>query len=362
MGAGISPFGVANYSMMTQLVADSAATREQMDQLTQQAATGEVSQTYAGLGAGAPISLDLNPEIAEINVWQGNINAAQGSMQVTQTALSEVSGIASNFSAELNTLNATDSQAVDTVAASAQQALVQVANLLDSTDGQTYVFAGQDSTNAPVPNPDQILSSGFYTGINSAVAGLATNGATAVTASILAVGSSNAPGTSPFSPALSEPPAALAGQQPTIQVGASQFVAVGVLASTNGFVASTGSVTTGSYMRDVMVGLAAIGSLSSADLNASGFQSLVQNIQSMLQGAVTALNQDAGVLGNQQSALNNAASTLSDTADALKTQVGGVQNVDMASTASQLSLVQTELQASYQVIASMGSLSLVNYL
>ncbi len=362
MSASVSGVDTSNYSVIAQLSANAAAVRAELDRLTEQSSTGLVSETYAGLGASASVSLDLNPEIAEMNTWQSNINEAQGSMQVTQTAMSEISSIASNFAAELNTINGTDTSSVATIAASARQALAEVANLLDSADGTTYVFSGQDSANPPVPNPDDILSSGFYSAINTAVSGLASNGVSATEASILASGSSNAAGTSPFSAALSQPAATLQAGLPSVQVGANQFVTTGLLASANTYVASTGSYTTGSYMRDVLTGLATIASLSSGQAGDSGFQTLLTDTGSMLQGAVTAMNQDAGVLGNQQTALTDAATNLSDTVGSLTTQVGSVQDVDMASTAATLSLVQTQLQASYQVIANLGSLSLVNYL
>jgi flagellar hook-associated protein 3 FlgL len=362
MSGSVSGLDTSNYSVIAQLSADSAAIRQKLDTLTEQSASGLVSQTYAGLGASASVSLDLNPEISQMSTWQSNINAVQGNMSVTQTAVSEISSIASNFASQLNTLNSTDSTAVSTLASSAQQALVEVANLLDSTAGSTYVFAGEDSANPPVPNADGILSSGFYTEINSAVAALGTNGAAATEASVIATGSSNAAGTSPFSAALSQSAATLQASLPSVQVGSNQFVTTGLLASANTYVASTGSNTTGSYMRDVLTGLATIASLSSSQVSDSGFEALVTNTESMLQGAVTTMNQDAGVLGNQQTALTDQATSLSDTASALATQVGAVQDVNMSSTATELSLVQTQLQASYQVIANMDGLSLVSYL
>lgn len=362
MSSSISGIDASNYSVLSELAANAAAIREQMTQLTKQASSGLVSQTYAGLGSAASVSLDLNPEISQMNTWQSNINAVQGQMQVTQTAVSQLSSIASNFAAQLNTIGTADPTAVTSVAAAAQQALVQVANLLNTTDGTDYVFAGQDSANPPVPDADQILSSGFYAQINAAVSGLATNGAAATEASVLAVGSSNAAGTSPFSAALSQPAATLQAELPTVQVGQGQFVSVGLLASANSYVASSGANTTGSYMRDLMTSLAVIGSLRTSQVDSPDFQTLVGDTQATLQGVVTAMNQDAGVLGDESSELTSTASTLSDTVNALTTQVGAVQNVDMASTASELTLVQTQLQASYQVIANMGSLSLVNYL
>ncbi|MGH7066984.1 MAG: flagellin [Acetobacteraceae bacterium] len=362
MSASLPGITGSNYSQLSELVANATELRQQLATLTEQASSGLVAETYAGLGSGASVSLDLNPEISQMNTWQNNINAAQGQMQVTQTAVSQLSAIASNFASQLNTIGTADPTAVTNVAAAAQQALVQVANLLNTTDGTTYVFAGADSANPPVPNADQILSSGFATQISAAVSGLATNGAAVTEASVLATGSSNAAGTSPFSAALSQPAATLQAELPSVQVGQGQFVTIGLLASANSYVPSSGTNTTGSYTRDLMTSLAVIGSLSTSQVSSPDFQTLVGDTQATLQGVVTAMNQDAGVLGNQSSALTSTASTLSDTVNALTTQVGAVQDVDMATTATRLTGVQTELQASYQLIANLGSLSLVNYL
>jgi flagellin-like hook-associated protein FlgL len=47
---------------------------------------------------------------------------------------------------------------------------------------------------------------------------------------------------------------------------------------------------------------------------------------------------------------------------ALTTQVSNVENVDAAATATALTQAQQQLQISYKLIASMQSLSLVNYI
>ena len=98
---------------------------------------------------------------------------------------------------------------VDTIAASARDALSQVAGLLDTQDAGVYVFAGQDTGNPPVPNPNNILTLGFYTQINSSVSafnGVAPNGAARSQTLPLRCATSNAAGTSPFSIYLSQPP------------------------------------------------------------------------------------------------------------------------------------------------------------
>jgi flagellar hook-associated protein 3 FlgL len=361
-----------DYGMMSSLVANAASVKQKLNQLTNQVSTGLVGNTYAGLGSGAPVSLDLRPQIASMQTWQNNVDAATGRMSVAQTALTAIQSIASNFYAQLNNVQGVNSSEIDSVAANARDALGQVADLLDTQDGGVYVFAGQDTGNPPVPDPDNILTSGYYTQISTAVAGLAVNGAAATANATYAVATSNAPDDSPFSTFLSQPAATVRAALPVVQVGQNQTETVGLPASANGMIpdSSLGTptiaggppISTGSYMRDVLRALATIGSLSSSQAGTAGFTDLMQDTRISLSGAVTAMAQDTGVLGNVQSSLTATQTQLSDTQTALTGQVSPAEDVDMAATMSQLSLVQTQMQASYQLIATLNGLSLAKFL
>ncbi len=201
---------------------------------------------------------------------------------------------------------------------------------------------------------------------------LAANGAATTANLTFGVAASNAPATSPFSTWLSQPYATVQASLPTVQVGQTQTEAIGIPASANGLIPTSppGPTTlaggppasTGSYMRDVLRALATIGSLSSGQANVTGFQDLVQDTRISLTGAVSAMNQDIGVLGNVQSSITQTQSQLSDTQTVLTAQASSAEDVDMASTLSQISLVQTQMQASYQLIAGESALSLVKFL
>ena len=232
--------------------------------------------------------------------------------------------------------------------------------LLNSQFGGAYVFAGQDSGNPPVPNPDRILSTGFFTQIETAVAGLAANGAAATTAATLAAAASNAPGTSPFSDFMSRGPGTAA--PPSVSLGDGGTRPVGLLASENTNAISSGSSTTGSYMRDLMRALATVGSLTSAQAGDPNFATLISDTQVSVGGAISAMATDVGILGERQAALTATQTTLEDTELALTAQLSPAENVDMASTLSELTQTQTRLQASYQLISSANAMSLVKFL
>ena len=361
MSGGITPLGPlppSSYGTLGELVAASNTVQTQLDTLAQQASSGNVSSTYAGLGANALASLNLNAEIAQNNTYVSNITAANTNIGVTQTVMNQLSSIASNISSQLDNITP---GSVDTLAAQAQSDLVQVASLLDTQNGTNYVFAGQDATNPPVPDPTNILNSGFFTQINTAVGQLATNGAATTIATTLGIASSNAAGTSPFSPALSQAASALQGFQPSVATGPGESTTAGLLASANTFVTSSGAYTTGSYMRDLMHGLAVIGSLSNAQQNLPAFSTLLGDVQTSLSDAGSTMANEEGALGATQDSLSATSTTLGDVNTALQTQVSSIQDVNMARTLSNLSMVQTQMQASFKLIASMQNMSLVSY-
>jgi flagellar hook-associated protein 3 FlgL len=343
-------------------VANAAAVAQRLSALTRQVSDGHIADTYAGLGTGIVTALVTGPAIAQQQAWQGNVAAATGTMQVAQTALTQISAIASQFYAQTDNLNGLNLSEIDSVAASARDALTQVAGLLNNTNGSTFVFAGQDNQNPPIPGANAFLSSGYFQQIQAAVGALASAGGPATILATMLIGQSNAPGTSPFAAALSQPAAALANARPVVIGEGGQVVPVGIVASANADIASGGSSTTGSYMRDVLRSLATLGSLSSSQVSASGFSQVVADTRASLGGAITALNADAGVMGNRQAQLQAASQASAATITALQAQLSGAQDVDMASTLSKLTQTQTQLQSSYQLIADSQSLSLVKYL
>ena len=361
IAAGFSQPATSGYGPRGSVIAQAGLVRDKLDMLTRQSASGQVAATYGGLGNGAAISLSLRPEITRIAAWQSNIDAVQGRMEVAQASLEQIGAIASDFRARTADLNGLSATMVDSVAAAAREALRSVAGLLNARHGDRYVFAGQDGANAPVPQAESILSSGFFTDISAAVAGLG-GGAAAVIASTMTTASSNTAGISPFSDALSQPAASLEVLNDVVPVGDGVAVQVGILASANDEAVSAGSSTTGSHIRDILRALATLGSLSGDQMADPAFAEVVADTRTSLEGAISALAVDAGVLGNRQAALAETRTRLGETATVLQGQVANVEDVDMADVLSRLSLTQTQLQASYQLLAGLQSLSLTKFL
>ena len=347
---------VTDFGTLDQAISASALIKQNVAQLTAETSSGYVSTDFAGLGSGAGPTLDLAQQIAAGAVLQNNADSAGMIQQTAQTALGQIETIASNLASQATVLETTTGSA-PTLAASAQDAMRQVAQLLDTQVGDVYVFAGQDSASPPVPDPGAIASSSFAQAIQQAVSGLVVNGASATSAAALAIASPG--GTSPFSPSIEA-----AGAQGEVDLGDGVRVALAPLANTNSNATSTGVAitSTGSYTRDIFLGLASLASLGSANTGDASFLPFVQGIVTTLQGAVSAANTDIGALGDRQDQVSSAKAELASVATALQTQLSGVQEPDLTQVATQLSAAQTQLQASYQVIAGLSQLSLAKYI
>ncbi len=174
--------------------------------------------------------------MANLRTWQNNVDAGTGRMAVTQTAMTNIQSIAANFYAQLNNMDGVNASAVDSIAASARDALSQVASQLDTQNGGVYVFAGQDTANPPVPDPDNIAdgtANTFFGQIKSDVGRLGNpDSAATVAQNTLADAVFGSPA-SPFSTYLSatDPPAL-----PTVQVGQNSAETIGLPASHNGLI------------------------------------------------------------------------------------------------------------------------------
>ena len=331
------------------LARDSAAVRQRMDVLIQQAATGRTAETYAGLGARATISIDLRPGLERINTYANNISQADTRLGITGTALQQLSNIASSFAAQTINMSAQTSTAVNSIAVQAGMALQQVQTLLNSEVGGHYLFAGQDSANQPVPDPQ---FQAFVAAVKTPVAALSATNAAATTAATLTA----ANGASITS-------VTLGTARVRVQLGDGADLPSGVLAGQNAYAVQTASSSTGSYVKDLVRSLATLAAMSSGQAAlGAGFTSFVTDIGSSLQGVVAALGTEMAGVGQEQIGLKDQKASLSDVATALSAQLSSVEDVDMAATATALSAVQTQLQASYRLISNMQNMSLVGYL
>ena len=331
------------------LIGNATLVRQHLDQLTEQSSTGLVSQTYGGLGASAAVSLNLRPQLQSITSYQQNITAANTTLSSTNDMLNQLGQIANDFQSSLDGADVQSSTGVITLASHAKAALSQVQALLNTKLGASYLLSGDDTANAPVPSAS---FNSFVQSIETAASGLSGSTGAATAAATLAAANAQ----SPFSATIGSTP-----RQVTISPG--DTVSVGVVAGQNLSGTSAGSSTTGSYVRDIIRALATISTFNGTSLSqGANFTQLVADTNTSLLGASQAITNDVSAIGVTQQELTTKQSDLNTTATTLTSQISSVEDVNAASTISQLTATQTQLQESYKLISMAQSMSLANYL
>jgi flagellin-like hook-associated protein FlgL len=355
---------MTSIDMLSQLQTDTAALRLRLQTLTAQTANGKVITKGAGdIAPQLPRAQNLSSQISRLGTYNTVVGQALGQTAATQTVLSQLGSIAKQFSDTVAMqLDPSNPEAVTFAANQAKAAMVQVGHLLNQQYQGSYLFGGSDSANQPVPDPEGLPTSGMATQIAAAIGTLGGGNSAAVAATTLAAAQSDTAGVTPFSAFLSDPASGLAEPRRSIPAGDGQNVAYGLFANRNAAATSSGD-TTGSWVRDLLRGLASIAALTPAQASQTAdFNSMASEIRNGLQAARNGLADETGALGLTETRLSDTQSQNSTLVDALKSQLSNITDVDMAATLTDLQQTQTTLQASYTALGRLGSLTLSAYL
>jgi flagellin-like hook-associated protein FlgL len=142
--------------------------RSQLDTLTQQLASGKVSTTYAGQGAGRSLALGLRAQLNSYSSYADTatnvntrINVANLSLQRLVAITSSVKGAAVSAGNTLDNTGQTPGQKT------ASLGFYDSVDMLNAQSGDRYLFGGRATDAPPVAPADQIMN-----GNGTAIAGL----------------------------------------------------------------------------------------------------------------------------------------------------------------------------------------------
>ncbi len=344
------------------LSAEAALLRGRMETLGRQVADGRRGPLYGDIAPEARRAIDLRAEIARREGYGASIGRALGRGAAAQAALGRLAQIAEQFFAETMTLNGAEPTRTAAVATMARAAMEEVAGLLNERHAGDYLFAGSDTANPPVPDPANIATGGMAAQIAAAVAGLGGGNAAAVAAATRAAAMDDTAGVTPFSAFLADPAQGGSEAPRSLVAADGERLAYGLFANRNARAVSTGE-TTGSWARDLLRGLATLAALDPAQGQlGADFTELVGTVREGLRSAVQGLGEEAGLLGAAETRLEAMRAQHAEVTVALRGQLAGIEEVDMAETLTRLQATQAQLEASYRAIALLGELTLARFL
>jgi flagellin-like hook-associated protein FlgL len=352
---------MTGFSAISRLDAGAAMLRLRMETLTRQISDGRKGVHLGDIAPQVGRAINLRADMNRRETYQSTISQTLAQADVAQNTLQQLSTIATRAYALAQGVNAANTAGIAAAAEEARGALAQVAQLLNSQYNGQYIFGGQDASNPPIPDPGNIASSGMVTQITTAVQGLTAGNAAAVSAATLAAASSDAAGTTPFSTYLSTGPGATEARR-AVPAADGQNIPYGLFANRNAAGVSTGD-TTGSWARDLMRGLATLAAMTPDQaVLGTDFDALMVNVRQGLKDTTYGIAQEQGALGVTQKRLEGMATDHAEVTIALKTQLSEIEEVDPAETLTRLTATKTQLEASYQAISLMSSLTLTQFL
>jgi flagellar hook-associated protein 3 FlgL len=324
--------------------------QSQLTELQTQVATGKKADTLSSHGAATRPLLNLRLSRDTTNTYLEAIKETQGRMDLTQRVMTRIYDLANQVKAGIATVNNPQAQAAGPssipLKTLALNAIREIADLLNEAPDGRYLFAGYSASTPPMILPGDASQPTTPLGqVNTLSQVTFPLDNTTASGDTLYAGISTFFGTpSNYYQADLTP-----GARVTVRVDAGLDIAYGVRGDDPAIrtvLQAMYALATNDLSTTTEGGWNRLASLASADL-LTGLKQLAGVQAELSQKQVTM----AGILDRHEAF-----------AVALDTQIGNIENVDPATAIQKITTLQTQLQASYQLISDLRSLSITNFL
>ena len=384
-----------------------------------QVATGKKSDVYSGLRSDARTSISLNNTEATVKTYQQTIATTKARMDTMQSVLKRISDICvevRNTALQVQGAEATPTGATSAALKSlAQNRLKEITTLLNTQVDGRSLFGGLKIATPPMIDPGSIGATGTpLDTVNTTAPALANTVASGQARYVEIAGATNTANgaiaaAATVIPLNSAPNGVVAGTQvkfsgqatvytvaavgPGNQVTLTAPLAAGVAnGETVNFIGQVDENASAFYYQgdttgapvsariddgfDLQYGIrgddrsfatimGSLYALSTSDLTTTsdaGYRELARLSMNDLDNGFDQLQEQIGVLGVRQNTIEQTDTRHTDFLITLKQQVTDVEDVDTADALTRLSLLQTNLEASFKLISSTKDLSLVNFI
>ena len=135
---------------------------DQLNQLSTELATNEKAQTYSDLSSQAGMALSLNAQLSALTGYSDTTSTVGTTLTLAQSVLSQLSGVGSSAEQALNE-SATSAFTLDNNGQTSEQSaaasqLDEVLSLLNTQNGDNYLFSGKALSQASVASTSEILN------------------------------------------------------------------------------------------------------------------------------------------------------------------------------------------------------------
>jgi flagellar hook-associated protein 3 FlgL len=344
---------ISTLSLMRSSYLSVADSQKRLSDAREELATGRLANIGPALGIKTAFSIDLRSAV-DRNSLQLDLNGlVSNELQATQSGLSSLVDLAHNFTATLiGARNAQNGQQV--VKDAAKNAIASLQNILNSTLNGKALFAGINTSSAPLSDYLGSPPSASKTAVDSAF--LAEFGTPQNGAAVSSITSTQMDTflNGNFSDLFNQTNwstnwSTASSQNRNIRVADNLQVEGSVNANDPAF-------------RNLTMALTMVFDLGSGSLNQAAFEKLVDKASTVASSAANELGNVSGGLGSAQKLITDENTKLTYRNDILNKELSELEGVDQYEVSTRINTLTTQLEASYSITARINKLSLLNYL
>jgi flagellin-like hook-associated protein FlgL len=325
--------------------------QQRMTDYSEQVSTGKKTNAYGGLASDARVSIDLRNNVAELDAYKQNINTAQLRITSAVETMDRINAVARDVRTQLTKLSGNPPPSQTVVQDIAKRGYEEVTQLLNTKVEGRYIFAGSDVDNQPFPDSSQ-----FFADIAEEVPNFEVIGATITLQNTQGIASQD----SYFSAALQQSP-----DPSPLRARVDRNLDLSYQVRANGPESPTPPNGQIEPFREILRSLATAATLTydtSKPNTFTDYTAMLDATRSNLDSAAKNLDNNIGILGSTAARIKALDTQHYETQTMLNTSIGDVEDVDMAEAISKLQQVQTQLQASYKVTATLQKVNLIDFL
>jgi flagellar hook-associated protein 3 FlgL len=394
---------ISTTTIQSDAVSQMDALQAALSETEQQLSTGLKVQNAADDPTGMAQVNQMNVEVSASTQYVTNSNTAQTNLQLEEQALSDASNVmqsVNSLAVEANNSSLTAAQRSN-IATELQQDLSSLQSIGNRTDSNgNYLFGGYANTSPPFTQSGNTIN---YDGSSSVIQvqisenqsiSMGDTGATAfmnvptgngtftTAAASTNTGSASigggtvtdptqwAAGTGNYTISFTDPTdytvtdsngntvaSGTYTDGDTISFAGAQVTLEGTPAAGDSFtVAPAGTTSAFSAISNLIT------TLNSTTLNTGQLTTQINSAVQQVQNSITNFSNVSASVGSRLNAITTAQSTASSEQTSLQTNISSITNVDYAAATTQLSTEELALQAAEESYASIGKMSLFQYL
>lgn len=337
---------ISTLSMMTPLRSSVNQAQTALTQAQTEVSSGTYADLGLTLGARTGSTLSLESEIDNLGTYTTSNAVATTRLSATSNALSTFLSTAQTMQGNVTAASGAGGTTTG-LATSAQAALSSLVAGLNTTTAGQSIFGGINTTATPVVDTTSTTAAvqGAYQSFVASQGGDPSTIGAAAMQSFL---------TQTIAPMFSD-----ASWQANASSASSQTISSSIAPSQT--VATSVSANQGTF-QSLAQAYTILAQFTGTTLSAAAQAAVVSTANGLIGAGTSSLISVQAGVGVAQTTVASASSAIATQVDTLKTSVGDLTDVDTYALSSQVTALQTQLEASYELTSRLQSLSLVNYL